>query len=567
MTSIGGINYPILKAGSISITIGISSCWVNNQSSLSLVHNWGYSILRNGSYIDSSRISFTMGRQGVLSPNYRTWSGTITVLDGDGILPFYSIGGNSSTGSYNCGSTWSVFTLSGGAVLNAVEGIYDGAVSTTSSGTVYKGEWIQVQFPYPLRLQRWVYTPRSGMPSRFLIIASNDGTNWTTLYNQSTALTWTSAAQTFNINNDLHYTHYRFVCVSTTSYSYFNSHQQSLLCSRESIVITNTTLSNSVSTGALQEAGGVGIKGSLYVENLYSGGVRVPTENDLTSYHTKSEITTLLGNKVDTSVLSSYYTRTETDNVLAGKASNFSVQSPLTYANNAIGLDSSSITSLGTLTSLTVSGNVNTEGRASFGGMDRCLGFADQVSRGDSGYSRALVKHSNSTLVLNYGNDFSGGVRCDSPIKVIGTITGNNVVTSEITVKGSSAEGGQINLGYKGNTSITTQDRSSWVIDVDGSNSFRVFTVTSTGSGATSLWTDTSGRVDVNSLYIGNVKAATVNDLSLKQDTVNWANLPALTTTGTFTLNNATVGAGYFGSRLGTVDKVKGNVDCTELYY
>ena len=28
-----------------------------------------------------------------------------------------------------------------------------------------------------------------------------------------------------------------------------------------------------------------------------------------------------------------------------------------------------------------------------------------------------------------------------------------------------------------------------------------------------------------------------------------------------------TVGAGYFGSRLGTVDKVQGNVDCTELYY
>ena len=27
------------------------------------------------------------------------------------------------------------------------------------------------------------------------------------------------------------------------------------------------------------------------------------------------------------------------------------------------------------------------------------------------------------------------------------------------------------------------------------------------------------------------------------------------------------VGAGYFGSRLGTVDKVKGNVDCTECYY
>ena len=134
----------------------------------------------------------------------------------------------------------------------------------------------------------------------------------------------------------------------------------------------------------------------------------------------------MLGTKVDTSVLSSYYTKTETCNVLAAKASIFSVQGPQTYSNNAIGLDSSAITSVGTLTSLTVSGNVNTGGRESFGGTDLCLGFAGQVSRGESGAFRALVKHSNSTMVLNYGGDFTG-VRVDSPMSVGGTITGNTV--------------------------------------------------------------------------------------------------------------------------------------------
>ena len=57
---------------------------------------------------------------------------------------------------------------------------------------------------------------------------------------------------------------------------------------------------------------------------MYSGSVRVPTENDLTSYFTKSEVTEFLNDK----------------------ASNFSVQRPLTYANNVKSLNTDLITSL-----------------------------------------------------------------------------------------------------------------------------------------------------------------------------------------------------------------------------
>ena len=86
---------------------------------------------------------------------------------------------------------------------------------------------------------------------------------------------------------------------------------------------SHTTSASSVTTGALQVAGGVGIKGSLYAANLYSGGNLVSTQNDLLNYNTKSEIAAMLD----------------------AKASIFSVQSPLTYSNNVIGLDSSAITS------------------------------------------------------------------------------------------------------------------------------------------------------------------------------------------------------------------------------
>ena len=49
---------------------------------------------------------------------------------------------------------------------------------------------------------------------------------------------------------------------------YFDGYAQHLYSSKESILITNTTSSNSVSTGALVVSGGAGIAGNLYAKNL-----------------------------------------------------------------------------------------------------------------------------------------------------------------------------------------------------------------------------------------------------------------------------------------------------------
>lgn len=71
----------------------------------------------------------------------------------------------------------------------------------------------------------------------------------------------------------------------------------------------------------------------------------------------------------------------------------------------------------------TVNGTLNVSGNTTSGGFDFILGNTDQSSRGNSGSSRALVKDSSSTLALNYGGDFSGGVRVDSNISIAGTTT------------------------------------------------------------------------------------------------------------------------------------------------
>ncbi len=54
-------------------------------------------------------------------------------------------------------------------------------------------------------------------------------------------------------------------------------------------------------------------------------------------------------------------------------------------------------------TKLDVAGNITN------GGMDFVLGNLDQVSRGNSGNSRALVKDTGTVLVINYAGDFPGG--------------------------------------------------------------------------------------------------------------------------------------------------------------
>jgi hypothetical protein len=76
------------------------------------------------------------------------------------------------------------------------------------------------------------------------------------------------------------------------------------------------------------------------------------------------------------------------------------------------------------------SGNLNVSSLTSTGGItnggfDFILGNTDQSARGNSNNSRALVKDSAATLVLNYAGDFTGGVRVDSIMSFSSTVTIN----------------------------------------------------------------------------------------------------------------------------------------------
>lgn len=65
-------------------------------------------------------------------------------------------------------------------------------------------------------------------------------------------------------------------------------------------------------------------------------------------------------------------------------------------------------------------GSLQAIGNITNGGFDFNLGTTDQLSRGNTGDSRALVKDGSSQLTINYANDFSGGTRVGSSVFTLG---------------------------------------------------------------------------------------------------------------------------------------------------
>lgn len=81
----------------------------------------------------------------------------------------------------------------------------------------------------------------------------------------------------------------------------------------------------------------------------------------------------------------------------------------------------------------------------------------DRLDRGDSGPSRALVKDANNTLAINFGNDFKGGVRVDSNMKVTGELSNpRNVMIQSLS--GRCLDSGQFGQNQNFGSSNTPCD-------------------------------------------------------------------------------------------------------------
>ena len=179
--------------------------------------------------------------------------------------------------------------------------------------------------------------------------------------------------------------------------------------------------------------------------------------------------------------------------------------------NNTITLNSSSAT---------VNGSLNATGNITDGGFDFALGTSDQSSRGNSGPSRALVKDSNATLVVNFAGDFGGGVRVDSKVSVSGNITATTTNT------GKANSGANLllkQLGNGDNTVTWLNDYNNanqrWYAGID-SNDYKwklAHPSTITAQGLESFANDTKLSIDVsgNANLAGNFVSASIGTLDI----------------------------------------------------
>jgi hypothetical protein len=79
--------------------------------------------------------------------------------------------------------------------------------------------------------------------------------------------------------------------------------------------------------------------------------------------------------------------------------------------------------------------NTKDENALRFTGQDFALGSGNK-KRGNSGFSRAMVKDNKNVLKINYNNDFTGGTEIDSNLKINGVLDGN----TRINVKDNSGK-------------------------------------------------------------------------------------------------------------------------------
>lgn len=169
------------------------------------------------------------------------------------------------------------------------------------------------------------------------------------------------------------------------------------------------------------------------------------------------------------------------------------------------------ITSVGTLTSLGVNGVItgvnitaNTGVFTGNGSGLSSIAGANVTGTVSSATTAGTVTTAAQPNITSLGTLTS--------LSVSGNVTANNITASgilysnnNIIVGSTGSEGGQIVMGWVGVNGMTGQANGTWNMDVDGSNNFRLFTQNATGVVSGITMTAYSGNN--NTSFAGNVSA------------------------------------------------------------
>jgi hypothetical protein len=114
----------------------------------------------------------------------------------------------------NAYSAWAS-SFPGGTYNGTPPYAYTGSVVTVDVlGNSYPGEWAQLQMPVSVILSSYTLTPdpsqNNKFASKFYILGSRDGINWT-LVNSQSGINWSASVQTFAVGATQGYNYYRMV--------------------------------------------------------------------------------------------------------------------------------------------------------------------------------------------------------------------------------------------------------------------------------------------------------------------------------------------------------------------
>lgn len=108
-------------------------------------------------------------------------------------------------------------------------GSYNGSAETSIDGVLRKGEWLQIELPSAISLDKFSLTCRiddgnKGMAGSFYIAGSNNTIDWNEVY-FATGLTWSGIeTKTFTTTNKTSFKYLRYVVLSIYSPIYTNTH-------------------------------------------------------------------------------------------------------------------------------------------------------------------------------------------------------------------------------------------------------------------------------------------------------------------------------------------------------
>jgi hypothetical protein len=194
----------------------------------------------------------------------------------------------SASGDTSGNPVWTLFdkgagywyTGDGAAYSTSAPYYYIGSKTTSDvNGSVYKGDWAQIQLPTPITLSSYSISGlnTSTNPSLWVILGSRDGVNWTAVNSQGTLTLVNTTTYTYTVPTPSQtFNYFRMVALATGVAGYLQMTEWTLYGTADTAQQLTVAQPVTLSYGA-QTASLTGLAGSAYVpQDFSSSGLNIP---------------------------------------------------------------------------------------------------------------------------------------------------------------------------------------------------------------------------------------------------------------------------------------------------